>query len=212
MILIPLIFAMILSACFVSSITQYLLKGWIYRVLFFLFGAAIPIIDLPYVKYLHNSYCEGNIGLQVYKKIEPQESYYIESSSPSRVSLYDFFSERIKFIEHYDPRKKELWKVTKLDDDLVKEPIDEVSSKYQFVDQARVYQVDYAIKRVISRQIVDLESSDVAAEFIQYTNTKSLGWFFDWYYGTTGKDCELDSLSGQIIIELKNLMVSGIKF
>lgn len=209
MIIIPLIFVMILSACVVSFSTKYLLKSWGYRVFFFLFGAVIPIIDVPYVKYLHNSYCEGNIGLQVYKEIEPQESYYIESSS--RISLYDFFSEKIKFIEHYDPRKQELWRVTKVDDDLVKEPINEVSSKYQFVDQGRVYPVDYAVKRVISRQIVELDSSDVVAEFTQYTNTKPLGWFFDWYYGTR-KDCELNSLSGQIIIKLMNLMVNGIKF
>jgi hypothetical protein len=202
-------FVMLLSACVVSFSTQYLLKGWIYRVFFFLFGAVIPIIDVPYVKYLHNSYCEGNIGLQVYKEIAPQESYYIESSSS--VSPYDFFSEKIKFIEYYDPRKQELSRVTKVGNELVKEPIKEVTSAYQFVDKARTYPVDYAVKQVISRQIVELDSSDVVAEFTQYTNTKPLGWFFDWYYGTR-KDCELNSLSGQIIIELMNLMVNGIKF
>tara|TARA_R110001599_G_scaffold295348_1_gene499512 strand:- start:1020 stop:1631 length:612 start_codon:yes stop_codon:yes gene_type:complete len=202
-------FVMLILAIAFSLVARNLLSGWFYQVLFFLLGAAIPIIDVPYVKYLHNSYCEGNIGLQVYKKIEPQESYYIESTS--RISLYDFFSEKIKFIEYYDPRKKELWKVTKVDNELVKEPINEVSSTYQFVDQGRVYPVDYAVKRVISRQIAEIESSAVAAEFIQYTNTKPLGWFFDWYYGTR-KDCELKSLSSQIIISLKNLIVNGTEF
>jgi len=177
MILIPLMFVMILSACVVSFSTQYLLKGWVYRVFFFLFGAAIPIIDVPYVKYLHNSYCEGNIGLQVYKEIAPQESYYIESLSS--VSPYDFFSEKIKFIEHYDPRKQELWKVTKVENKLVKKLINEASSKYQFVDQGRTYPVDYGIEKVISRQIIERTSTEIAAETIWFTNVKLFGFLLN---------------------------------
>ena len=205
MILIPLMFVMLLSACVVSFSTQYLLKGWIYRVFFFLFGAVIPIIDVPYVKYLHNSYCEGNIDLQVYKEIAPQESYYIESSS--RISFYDFFSEKIKFIEHYDPRKQELWKVTRVGDELVEEPINEISSTYQFVDQGRTYLVDYGIEKVISRQIIERTSTVIVAETIGFTNVKQLGWFFAEYY-ESGKSCNVSKKSWEVNRELKSLLVT----
>jgi hypothetical protein len=203
-------FVMLILAIAFSLVARNLLGGWFYQVLFFLLGAAIPIIDVPYVKYLHNSYCEGNIGLQVYKEIEPQDHFYIESSS--RIYIYDFFSKKIKFIEHYDLRKQELWKVTKVDNELVKESIEEAASIYQYVSQGQTYTLDNGIEKVVSRQIVKRSSSDVVAEFITYTNTKFLGWFFSQYYGTTGKSCQLDEISGKIIMRLRNLLVNGTEF
>jgi len=148
MILLPLMFVMFVLGCIALVSTKFILKGWVYRVFFFLLGAMIPIIDVPYVKYLHSSYCEGDIGLQVYKEVEPQNHFYVENSR--RISIYDFFSEKIEFIEYYDSRINELWKVKKVDGELIKESITEANSLYEYVDQHKNYRIDYGIKRIFT--------------------------------------------------------------
>jgi hypothetical protein len=196
---------MLVLACTASYATKFILNGWGYRILFFLLGAGIPIIDVPYVNYLHNSYCEGNIGLQVYKEIEPQDHFYIANTG--YLSTYEFFSEKINFIEHYDSRKKELWKVTKVDKKLVKEPIKEATSIYQYVDQGSTYPVDYGVEKVISRQIREIGNGQTIAETVWFTNVKPYGWFFSSYYPVRS-DCSATKKKAiEEYLELRSLLI-----
>lgn len=201
MLLIPLLVVMLLLACVASFLSKFYLKRVRYRVMFFLLGGAIPVVDVPYTQFLHNRYCSGQLGLIQYEQItEPQKSVYIEK--PYRISRDDSFFEVLEFIEHYDPRTRELWMVKKVNGELQKESIEHIESTYQYVDKGRRYEVDYAIEKNIIRQVLKLEDLKVVSEVISYTNTKHLGWFFSTYYDS-GSSCELGAEVTQLLIQQK---------